>query len=162
LALVADLTETPVAEIQALNPALLKSVAPAGYQLNVPRGAAVSLVAALETVPPDRRASWRMHKVESGETLATIGKRYGASPSVIAAANRIESEAPETGDRLVIPQAAVLERPMRKAAVRRSSAMAARKRTTKKSTVHAAATPRPKAVTVVKASRKRLGLAGRT
>ncbi len=162
LALVADLTETPVAEIQALNPALLKSVAPAGYQLNVPRGAAVSLVAALETVPPDRRASWRMHKVENGETLATIGKRYGASPSVIAAANRIESEAPETGDRLVIPQAAVLERPMRKAAVRRSSAMAERKRTTKKSTVHAAATPRPKAVTVVKASRKRLGLAGRT
>src|SRR5260370_19932683 len=104
-ALVADLTETPLAEIQALNPALLKSVAPAGYQLNVPRGAAVSLVSALETVPPDRRASLRMHKAENGETLDTIGEPYGASPSVIAAANRIEAEAPETGDRLGSPQA---------------------------------------------------------
>src|SRR6266478_5470923 len=36
LALVADLTGAPVSEIQALNPALLKSVAPAGYQVNVP------------------------------------------------------------------------------------------------------------------------------
>jgi len=176
LALVADLTQTPVSEIQALNPALLKNLAPAGYQLNVPRGTAVSLVEALETVPADRRASWRMHKVESGETLAMIGKRYGASPSAIAAANRIESEVPEAGDRLAIPQAAVTPISARKAAVRRSGAASARnvtarnttarKRisTTKKSAVHATASPKPapKAGTVAKVSPKRLGSAGRT
>jgi membrane-bound lytic murein transglycosylase D len=181
LALVADLTETPVSEIQALNPALLKSLAPAGYQLNVPRGTAVSLVAALETVPPDRRASWRMHKVESGETLAMIGKRYGATPSVIAAANRMASEAPEAGDRLAIPQAAIKPSPVRKPAVRRSSAVSARntiarnttahnttasKRTStsKKSTVHATSAPKPapKAGTVAKATHKRAGSAGGT
>src|SRR5262249_22476858 len=115
LALVADLTETPLSEIQALNPALLKSLAPAGYQLNVPRGTANTLITSLQSVPPERRASWRMHRVESGETLATIGKRYGASPSVIAAANGLNSDAPEAGDRLMIPQAAaipvVLRRP---------------------------------------------------
>ena len=65
VALIADLTETPVAEIQALNPALLKNVAPAGYQVNVPHGTANTLIASLQTVPPERRASWRMHK--SGE-----------------------------------------------------------------------------------------------
>src|SRR5579872_5696221 len=76
MALVADLTETPLSELQELNPALLKNVAPAGYQLNVPRGTADSLLAALQTVPPERRASWRMQKVASGETLAMIGKQY--------------------------------------------------------------------------------------
>jgi membrane-bound lytic murein transglycosylase D len=168
LALVADLTDTPVSEIQALNPALLKNLAPAGYQLNVPRGTAVSLVEALEKVPPDRRASWRMHKVESGETLAIIGKQYGASPSVIAAANPMVSEVPEAGDRLAIPQAAAAPHPARKTAVKRSSTTAhsttARKRTPKKSAVHAAAAPKPapKAGTVAKASHKRPGSAGRT
>jgi membrane-bound lytic murein transglycosylase D len=176
LALVADLTQTPVSEIQALNPALLKNLAPAGYQLNVPRGTAVSLVEALETVPADRRASWRMHKVESGETLAMIGKRYGASPSAIAAANRIESEAPEAGDRIAIPQAAVTPSSARKAAVRRSGAASARNTTThtttahkristtKKSAVHATAAPKPapKAGAVAKASPQRPGSAGRT
>ena len=84
----ADLTETPLAEIQALNPALLKNIAPAGYQVNVPQGTANALIASLQTVPPDRRAAWRIHRVESGETLASIGKRYGAQASAIAAASR--------------------------------------------------------------------------
>lgn len=108
LALVGDLTETPVSELQGLNPALLKNIAPAGYSLNVPKGAASSLMAALQNVPAERRASWRMHKVENGETLATIGKRYGASPSMIAAANRLNAAGdPEIGDRIVIPKAIV-------------------------------------------------------
>jgi len=116
LALIADLTETPLSEIQALNPALLRSVAPADYQLNVPQGMAGTLTATLQTVPPERRASWRMHKVESGETLATIGKRYGAAPSMIAAVNRIEPDGPETGDFLVIPQSAAVPAVIRKPA----------------------------------------------
>ncbi len=47
-----------------------------------------------------------MHKVEAGETLAMIGKRYGAAPSVIAAANHLDPESPKTGDYVQIPQAA--------------------------------------------------------
>jgi membrane-bound lytic murein transglycosylase D len=165
LALVADLTGAPVSEIQALNPALLRSVAPAGYQLNVPHGTANTLTASLQTVPAERRASWRMHKVESGETLAMIGKRYGASPRVIAAANRMESEAPETGDRLVIPQAAVAPVAARKPVVRRSGSTAARKRTGKKTASQPASTaPKPKARAgaVAKASHKKAGAAGRS
>ena len=38
LALIADAADRPVSEIQDLNPALLKSTAPAGYQLRVPKG----------------------------------------------------------------------------------------------------------------------------
>jgi len=110
LALIGDLTESPVSQLQALNPALLKSVAPAGYCLRVPKGSASTLMAALQAMPAERRASWRMHKVETGETLAMIGKRYGALPSSIAAANRMNSAAPITGDLLMIPKAAMPER----------------------------------------------------
>ena len=45
-------------------------------------------------VPPERRASWRMHTVETGETLASIGKRYRTAPSTIAAANNMQSQRP--------------------------------------------------------------------
>lgn len=156
LALVADLTETPVSEIQALNPALLKSLAPAGYQLNVPPGSGNALLASLQTVPPERRASWRMHKVESGETLAVISKRYGASPQVIAAANRLESDAPETGDLLVIPQAAVATTVLRKPAARRAAPSSPKRRTSSKPAAH------PKSGPVAKAAGKRSSSSGRT
>jgi membrane-bound lytic murein transglycosylase D len=163
LALVADLTERPVSEVQSLNPALLKSIAPAGYQLNVPHGTANTLLAALQSVPAERRASWRMHKVESGETLATIGRRYGASASVIAAANRIASDAPETGDLLVIPQAAVTRAVLRKTTMSRARNVSTRKGTSKRVVPSTkAAKVSPKAGAVAKATGKRSGGVGRT
>jgi peptidoglycan lytic transglycosylase D len=103
LNLVADLTDSPVSELMALNPALLKGIAPAGYSLRVPKGSAGALRASLEMIPPDKRLSWRMHKVADGETLASISKRYGASVNMIAAANKLLSSDPVAGDRLAIP-----------------------------------------------------------
>ena len=105
LALISDLTNTPVAELQSLNPALLKGLAPSGYSLHVPKGTGSYLRAALQMVPEERRASWRMHIVADGETLAVIGKRYRTTPGTIAAANHMESAAPAVGDRLLIPAA---------------------------------------------------------
>jgi membrane-bound lytic murein transglycosylase D len=103
LNLIADLTDCPKSELMALNPALLKGVAPAGYALRIPKGTGGSLRASLEMIPPDKRLSWRMHKVADGETLASIGKRYGATAGLIAAANKLLSNDPVTGDRLAIP-----------------------------------------------------------
>jgi membrane-bound lytic murein transglycosylase D len=105
LGLVADLTDAPMAELQDLNPALLKGVAPAGYVLHVPKGTGSTLSASLQMIPAERRASWRMHKVASGETLASIGKRYGMAGGSIAAANGLKQASPAAGDRLLIPVA---------------------------------------------------------
>ncbi len=105
LLLVSDLVNTSPAELQLMNPALLRGLAPAGYVLHVPKGTGSYLMAALQMVPPERRASWRMHTVESGETLATIGKRYRAAPGTIAAANKMQSQTPAVGDHLLIPAA---------------------------------------------------------
>ena len=105
LALVADALELPVSEIRALNPALLRSSAPAGYQLRVPKGGAAALAVALANIPLERRASVRIHRVERGETIEDIARRYHAAPSAISAANNNLIDAPEAGDVLIIPAA---------------------------------------------------------
>jgi membrane-bound lytic murein transglycosylase D len=102
LGLIADAADRPLPEIQDLNPAVLKQVAPAGYSVRVPKGTSTSVQAALETIPTIHRANWRVHRVAPGETLAIIGRRYAMSAASIAAANRNAGD-PETGDLLVIP-----------------------------------------------------------
>jgi membrane-bound lytic murein transglycosylase D len=110
LDLIADAADRPVSELREMNPALLKPVAPAGFAVHVPKGMSNSVVAAVETVPEIHRASWRLHRVELGETLTAISKRFSASAEAIASANNRTVEAPEAGDLLVIPAAQVYER----------------------------------------------------
>jgi len=103
LALIGDLTDTPISQLAQLNPALLRNVAPGGYSVRVPKGMGEALTAAIEAVPADRRSAWRMHRVESGETLAAIAKRFNSAAGSIAAANRLPTGEAIEGDRLVIP-----------------------------------------------------------
>ena len=103
LMLIADALDRPAAEVRELNPALLKGVAPAGYELRIPKGSSHALVAALESVPDTKRASWRLHRVERGETLAAIAKRYRTGAASIASVNHSQAVAPEAGDLLLIP-----------------------------------------------------------
>jgi membrane-bound lytic murein transglycosylase D len=103
IGLVADAVDRPASEIRDLNPGLLRAVAPAGYQLHIPKGTSNAVLAALENVPPDRRLTWRMHRVERGETLAQIAKQFATPANSIAQANNRLEEAPEAGDLLIIP-----------------------------------------------------------
>jgi LysM repeat protein len=62
------------------------------------------VLAALESVPGERRLTWRMHRVERGETLAQIAKEFNTPANSIAVANSSSLVASlEAGDRLVIP-----------------------------------------------------------
>ncbi len=104
LALVADAAERPISEIQDLNPALLKLTAPAGYQLRVPKGTLPTVMTALDIVPANHRADWRIHRVAAGETLSEIAHRYSTPLASLAAANqRATAGAPEPGDLMVVP-----------------------------------------------------------
>jgi membrane-bound lytic murein transglycosylase D len=119
LALIADAADRPVSEIQDLNPALLKSAAPAGYQLRVPKGTLPTVTMALDLVPASHRADWRIHRMVPGETLAEIAHRYGTPLTALTSANeRVAlnasgADAPVAGDLLVVPGAV---RPSRVAA----------------------------------------------
>src|ERR1700733_9747909 len=116
LALIADAADRPASEIQDLNPALLKSAAPAGYQLRIPKGTLGTVMMALDLVPASHRADWRIHRVVPGETLAEIAHRYSTPVSALTSANQRAgldapvTDAPVAGDLLVVPSAARLAR----------------------------------------------------
>lgn len=103
LGLIADLLGRPLAEIRELNPAILRDVAPAGYSVHVPKGTGSFVMAALETVPPGRRASWRVHRLGQGETLAEIARLYRTTEESIRMANGGGVEQLEEGDLMLIP-----------------------------------------------------------
>lgn len=110
LSLVADATERPISEIQELNPSLMKPVAPAGFQLRVPKGASSAVLMALDIIPPMHRANWRIHRVTNGETLADIARHYSMPMAAISTANQSMNALPEAGDLLIIPASYRAER----------------------------------------------------
>lgn len=132
LALVGDLTDTPMPELQQLNPALLRGTAPGGYDLRVPKGLSAPLGVALDKVPTEIRASSRMHRVETGESLSSIARRYNATPRSIAAINSLADAEPNPGDQILIP-----------AAYREAPAPAARSTRTARTRTHVASTRKP-------------------
>lgn len=103
ITLIADAADRPVSELRELNPALLKPVAPVGYAMRVPKGSAPMVLAALDVVPESRRASWRVHRVENGETLPLIARRFNTPLSAIESANSSLVDSPEAGDMVIIP-----------------------------------------------------------
>jgi membrane-bound lytic murein transglycosylase D len=113
LALVADITEMRVAELAALNPAVLRSIVPDNYSIHVPKGIGNQLAASLQLIPANHRDSWRMHRVGAGETLASVSKLFGTTSNVIVAANNLRAAEVVEGDRLLIPVAVRSEAPVR-------------------------------------------------
>jgi membrane-bound lytic murein transglycosylase D len=144
MALLSDITEIGIPELAALNPSVLQRLAPAGYAFHIPKGTGDQLIPALESIPPEHRQAWRMHRVGSGETLAGIGKQFGVPVSGIVALNNLASGETVEGDRLVIPAALRPGPPERRAApVKRTASTRSRKSASGKNRAQAAARPAP-------------------
>lgn len=106
LRLAADAVGEPVESLKALNPQLLRLVTPGDpdFELRLPEGTAEEFRSGLAEIPPEKWTSWRLHRVEEGESLTTIAKRYGVTPSRILEANGLDGPAGlESGRNLVIP-----------------------------------------------------------
>jgi len=157
VSLIADVTDTSVPELAALNPALLGNLAPAHYAVHVPKGAGTRLTAALALIPAEHRAAWRLHRVAPGETLALIGSRFGVSTASLLAANSLPAHAAVEGDLLVIPSAARPAPASRRAAPRHTVASRASSHSSPNTRSAAAAHSAPAAHPV--AARQRSGAA---
>ncbi|MBI4876566.1 MAG: transglycosylase SLT domain-containing protein [Acidobacteria bacterium] len=105
LPLLADAADRPVSVLRELNPSLLKNLAPAGFQLHVPKGTAMEVASALDLVPAERRNSWRIHRTGGNETLAAIARRFGSSVGSLQSANRALTGDPRSGDLVIVPAA---------------------------------------------------------
>jgi len=123
LRLVAQLIDRPVEELVRLNPSLQRWTTPAndpGFVLNLPGGTRDQFEKAIASIPPDKRVWWRAHKVESGETMAAVARKFKISPVALARANEqvAANEPLEEGTRLVVPLAAGNERSLQRVHVR--------------------------------------------
>ncbi|MGC9197912.1 MAG: transglycosylase SLT domain-containing protein [Acidobacteriaceae bacterium] len=102
--LVADLTNSTLAEIVSLNPALLRLSTPEDipYTLHLPVGSREMFLDRLKNIPEEDRTRWRFHVVQSGETLDEIAASLHANVSQLTSVNGLTGPV-QTGDELVIP-----------------------------------------------------------
>ncbi len=106
LQLIADATETPLATIKEMNPTFIHNVAPRGLDVKVPAGMAAEVSALIAKVPADKRTSWRLHKLQSGENFETVSRLFRSSSSLISQANEgLTSDDADRGQVLVVPVA---------------------------------------------------------
>jgi membrane-bound lytic murein transglycosylase D len=78
--------------------------------LHLPQGTSGKFSAEIADIPADKWVSWRRHRVEAGETLTSIAKKYRVTAVSIADANGLErTEGLTPGEKLIIPAARPVE-----------------------------------------------------
>ncbi len=110
--LVAETIDVDVATLRNLNPSLLRMVTPddPDFVLHLPQGTSQKFTAEIADIPADKWVSWRRHRVEAGDTLSSIAKKYRVTAVSIAEANDIErNQALVPGQKLIIPAARPVE-----------------------------------------------------
>jgi len=109
LRLVAETIDVDLEMLRSLNPQLLRMVTPddPDFELQLPEGTAERFMVEIAAIPPEKWVSWRRHRVEEGETLTGVARKYHVTPSAIADANGLAvRDDLHVGDKLIIPAAA--------------------------------------------------------
>jgi membrane-bound lytic murein transglycosylase D len=107
LRLVAQCVNSTSAELQDLNPSLLRMTTPrAGkFELHLPAGTKDGYETAISSIPTDMRLWWRYHTVHPGDTLASLARNYHTTAKSIVSANHLEGPELDADTMLVIPVA---------------------------------------------------------
>ncbi len=94
LRLVAECVDATPAQLQDLNPSLLRLTTPreGTFELHLPAGTKDQYHTAIAAIPPDMRLWWRYHKVQPGDTLASLSRTYRVPAKSIAAANHLDED----------------------------------------------------------------------
>ena len=107
LRLVAECVDAKPAELQDLNPSLLRYTTPQGkrFELHLPAGTKEQYQTAVASIPANMRLWWRYHKVQPGDTLASLARTYRTTAQSITEANHLEGAELDLESKLVIPVA---------------------------------------------------------
>ncbi len=105
LRLVAECIDSSTTVLQELNPSLLRMTTPKDmdFDLHLPVGTAEKFQKTVAAIPEEMRVYWRYHRVESGETLSEIARRYHTTASTIAEANNLQGDDLAQDSKLIIP-----------------------------------------------------------
>lgn len=89
LDVVARAAESSQDEIERLNPQFVRGMTPPGRPsgLRVPRGSGPTFERNYAEIPADERVTFVEHRIEAGETLSHIARRYGVLVADLNAAN---------------------------------------------------------------------------
>ena len=92
-------------EIKLLNPALRNFNFPihAGYQLLVPKHDVNLISGAINKLPEETQSEIARHRINRGETLSTIARRYGTSVKALREANSLQNNTIVAGRSLLVP-----------------------------------------------------------
>lgn len=105
LAMAAEMAELDLETLYRLNPGFNRwATNPHGpHYLMVPIDNVNTLREGLDAVPPDKRITWKRHKIREGETLSHISDRYDISVNNIKHLNNLRGNRLRAGKHLVIP-----------------------------------------------------------
>ncbi|UCD24617.1 MAG: transglycosylase SLT domain-containing protein [Gemmatimonadota bacterium] len=109
LDVLAHLADTTTRALVELNPHYYRGVTPPNETsiVRIPRGSGNKVAQLYAELPAEDRVNFLQHKIKRGETLGTIGKRYGVSVQLLMAANPgVQPRRLGVGQRLVIPVSA--------------------------------------------------------
>ena len=107
LRLVAECVNATFAQLQELNPSLLRLTTPkeGTFELHLPVGTKAQYQTAIAAIPNDMRLWWRYYKVQPGDTLASLARSYRITAKSIATANHLDGTELEAGARVIVPVA---------------------------------------------------------
>src|SRR5579875_1011813 len=104
LQLVADATNSTLENLRALNPELIRGIAPAGFAFRIPKGTENQLQTEVAEIPTDKLTSWRLATFAPGDTLYSVARTYHVTVAALENANHIRpADPPEAGKLLIIP-----------------------------------------------------------
>ncbi len=105
LRLVADCVDATPAQLQQLNPSLLRRSTPkeGGFELHLPSGTKQQYQTAIAAIPPGMRLWWRYPTVHASDTLASLARAYRTTAKSIAEANRLDGTEFQADTKLIIP-----------------------------------------------------------
>ena len=107
LRLVADCVDATPAQLEQLNPSLLRLSTPkdGAFELHLPAGTKPQYETSIAAIPSGMRLWWRYPMVHSGDTLASLARTYRVTARSIAEANGLDGTDLQNNPRLIIPVA---------------------------------------------------------
>ena len=106
LSTIAECSGTSLETLRELNPECLRWTTPPKTEimLKVPKGSGEQCAANLAKIPPEERVTWTRHKVQRGETLSVIARKYGVSVTSMKTLNNIrDAHRIREGQMLIVP-----------------------------------------------------------
>ena len=107
LRLVADCVDATPAQLQQLNPSLLRLSTPkeGTFELHLPAGTKQQYLTVIADIPAGMRLWWRYPAVHSGDTLTSLARTYHTTPRSIEDANHLDGAELQGNTKLIIPLA---------------------------------------------------------